>query len=58
MHNQDTYIDFIDPKYGRKVCLGARLEFQKKRRHPRAPTRAHPPLDPASRSLHECNDAK
>ena len=53
MHNQDTYVNFIDPKYRVKECLGAYLEPQKKRRLPRA--LAHPPLAPASRSLHECN---
>ena len=55
MHKQDTYMNFIDPEYRVKVCLGACLESQKKRRLPRAP--AHPPLAPASRSLHECDDA-
>ena len=58
MHNQDTYIKFIDPKYGIEECLGACLGSQRKCRLPQAPTRAHPPLPPASQSLHECNDAK
>ena len=55
MHKQDTYMNFIDPEYRVKVCLGACLESQKKRRLPWA--LANPPLALVSWSLHECNDA-
>jgi len=54
MHNQDTYINFIDPKYRMKVCLGACLESQKKCHLPPAPV--HPPLAPMSQSLYKRSD--
>ena len=29
MHNQDTYINFIDPKYRIRECLGACLDLKR-----------------------------